>query len=182
MTMPRGGAISAALFGCLRAWCAAALLVLAVGPALALDPLPTPAGPVVLTVSGNVAVTNSDQGAQFDQAMLDALGVTEVRTSTAWTDGTQIFEGVLLRSVLERVGATGTTITGIALNDYVAPIPVEDATLYNVILASKMNGEVLTVRDRGPLFVVYPRDDYPELQEPHRNDRWVWQLRELNVQ
>lgn len=173
--------ISAALFGFLRALCATLALVLVTGQAMALDPLPVPTAPVVLTVSGNIGVTNSEQGAHFDQKMLDALGLTEVRTTTAWTDGAQVFEGVLLRSVLERVGATGTTITGIALNDYVAPIPVEDATLYNVILASKMNGEALTVRDRGPLFVVYPRDDHPELQEPHRNDRWVWQLRELNV-
>ena len=165
-----------------RRLAAALLLALTTPAALAAEPLPPPAGPVILLVSGAIEVTNSERGAEFDREMLEALGIAEIRTTTAWTDGVQQFEGVLLRSVLERVGAAGTTITGIALNDYRAPIPFEDAARYDVLLAGVMNGTALQVRDRGPLWIVYPRDTHSELQEPQYNDRWVWQLRELQVQ
>lgn len=166
----------------MRPWLALAVLVLAISPAVALDPLPAPTGPVILTVTGRVEITNSERGAEFDREMLYALGLTEFATTTAWTDGPQLFEGVLLRAVLERVGASGTTITGIALNDYAASFPFDEARRYDVLLAAIMNGEEMQLRDRGPLWIVYPRDDHPALQEPQYNDRWVWQLREINVQ
>ncbi len=161
---------------------AALLLALTAARVVAAEPLPEPTGPVILRVTGSIEVTNSERGAEFDRDMLETLGTAEISTTTAWTDGPQHFEGVLLRSVLERVGAAGTTITGIALNDYRAPIPFEDAARYDVLLAGVMNGTELQVRDRGPLWVVYPRDTHAELQDPQYNDRWVWQLRELQVQ
>lgn len=180
--MPRGWAIVDALSNAVRPLAAALLLAFTTTPSPALEPLPKPSGPVILVVSGAIKASNSVRGAEFDRDMLDALGLMEISTTTAWTDGVQRFEGVLLRSVLERVGADGTTITGIALNDYRAPIPIEDATLYDVLLASRMNGTDMQVRDRGPLWIVYPREEHPELLEPNYNDRWVWQLRELHVQ
>ena len=161
---------------------AVALLMVPAAVAWAADPLPAPTGKTILLVKGNIAVTNSPEGAEFDRDMLYALGMTTVQTTTAWTDGVQTFEGVLLSAVLDRVGATGTTITATAINEYVAPIPFEEAAAYGVLLASKMNGTEMTVRDRGPLWVVYPRDSHAILSEPRFNDRWVWQLRELKVE
>src|SRR5690606_37857780 len=117
-------------------WPSVLLVAVLSFPASAADPLPLPTGPIVLTISGKIEVTNSDLGAQFDRQMLDELGRIEVRTTTAWTDGIQLFEGTLLRDVLERVGASGTMITATAHNDYSVPIPVEDAMIYDVILAT----------------------------------------------
>jgi len=161
---------------------AIALFIISASVALAADPLPAPTGKVILVVKGNIAVTNSPDAAEFDRDMLYALGLTTVNTTTAWTDGVQTFEGVLLSAVLERVGATGTAITATALNEYSAVIPLEEAETFGVLLASIMNGEEMTVRDRGPLWVVYPRDSNPALIEPRYNDRWVWQLRELVIE
>lgn len=154
----------------------------AMAPANAAEPLPEPTGRVILTVSGAIEVTNSDDGADFDRDMLDALGLEEIVTTTAWTDGPQTFRGVRLQTLLERLGASGTTVTATALNDFVTSFPVSDATQYGVLLASEMNGEEMSVRDRGPLWVVYPRDDFPELQQPEYNDRWAWQLRSIAIE
>jgi hypothetical protein len=159
--------------------CALAMAIAA--PAIAADPLPPPTGPVILSVTGNVEVTNADGRADFDREMLTDLGLTTLRTATAWTDGVQEFEGVLLKSVLERVGAEGTMISATALNDFVAPVPMEEVERYDVILAMKRNGTEMAVSDRGPLWIVYPRDDFPELLDPKFNDRWVWQLRTLDI-
>jgi hypothetical protein len=157
-------------------------MALAGAPAMALDPLPPPQGPVILSVSGNIEVTNTERGADFDREMLYALGLTQVNTTTAWTDGEQAFEGVLMRAVLERLGAQGTTITATALNDFVAPVPMDEVQRYDVLLATVMNGQEMQVSDKGPIWIVYPRSDNPELQDAKFNDRWVWQLRELRVE
>lgn len=161
---------------------AIALFLVAATAAAAAEPLPAPTGKVILEVKGNIAVTNAPGAAEFDRDMLYALGMTTVKTTTAWTDGVQTFDGVLLSAVLDRVGAAGTTIRATALNEYAADIPFEEAATFGVLLASTMNGEEMTVRDRGPLWVVYPRDTTAALMEPRYNDRWVWQLRELVIE
>ncbi|VTR27376.1 Uncharacterised protein [Serratia fonticola] len=43
-----------------------------------------------------------------------------------------------------------------ALNDYYIDVPISDVAKYNMILAYKMGGEMLKVRDFGPLFLIYP--------------------------
>jgi hypothetical protein len=148
----------------------------------ALEPLPAPKGPVILVVSGNIEVTNSPQGALFDREMLYSLGKSVVETTTSWTDGEQRFEGVLARAVMERVGASGTTLIATALNDFVAPVPMAEINKYDVLLATEMNGKQMEVSDKGPIWIVYPRNDHPELLDTKFNDRWVWQLRELRVE
>lgn len=159
-----------------------ALLGMGSMAAFALDPLPAPKGPVILLVSGNIEITNSLEGAQFDREMLHSLGTSVVETSTSWTDGDQRFEGVLARVVLDRVGASGTTLIASALNDFVAPVPMAEVRRYDVLLATSVNGKQMEVSDKGPIWIVYPRNDHPELQDSKFNDRWVWQLKELRVE
>lgn len=143
--------------------------------------LPRPAGPVVLTVTGAIARTNAPGKAEFDVAMLEALGVENLTTSTSWTDGRQRFEGVRASQVLKAVGAEGTIVEATAVNDYTAEIPVEMFRDFPVLLALRQNGKMLTVRDKGPVWIVFPRDDYPELNDPRIDIRWVWQLSSIAV-
>lgn len=131
--------------------------------------------PVILEVTGQVDATRT-----FTLDQLQALGTTELATSTAWTDGTPVFEGVLARTVLASIGPVRSSIvTAIALNDYRADIPVSDFSDYDVLFAWSMNGEMLTRRDKGPLWIVYPRDAVPQLREERYEHRWVWQLSRL---
>jgi hypothetical protein len=148
----------------------------------AAEPLAAPQGPVILLISGNIGVTNTPEGAAFDRQMLIDLGQSELQTTTPWTDGVQVFEGVLARAVIERVEGQGVSVKAAALNDYTVEVPMDDFLNYDVLLATKMNGEEMQVSDKGPVWIVYPRDDVPELQNRNLNDRWVWQLKSLHVQ
>lgn len=140
-----------------------------------------PEGRVILTVGGEISNANVDDTMQFDRAMLEALGLHTVVTETPWTDGDVTFEGVLLRDLLEAVGADGNTIAAVALNDYTAKIPASDADDYDVILAMRQNGAQLTVRERGPLWVVYPWSDVPNIQNEVYYSRAIWQLKAIEV-
>lgn len=140
-----------------------------------------PTGPVILTVSGNIEGVGSGPTVRLDRAMLESLGVTKLKTSTAWTSGESEFEGVLARDLLEAVGAEGTLVVATALNDYAASIPLRELYDYPVLLALKMDGEYLQIRDKGPIWIVYPRDQYSELRNSMVDKNWVWQLRELEI-
>jgi hypothetical protein len=143
--------------------------------------LPPPTGPVVLKISGNISRENSDGIVKLDWATLESIGVTTLRTTTVWTVGEVEFEGVLARDVMEAVGARGSEVVATALNDYAVTLPLEELYQYPVLLAFKMNGEYLQVRDKGPLWIVYPRDQFPELRNSMTDKKWVWQLSELEV-
>lgn len=143
--------------------------------------LPAPQGRVILKLSGAVTEPNAGDRVELDLATLEAVGTAKFETSTAWTDGRPSFEGVLLRDLLKATGAKGQTVTAVALNDYKVTIPVSDLEKYPVMLAYKMNGELLKIRDKGPLWIVYPQDDYPELKTKAVQSKWVWQVKELRV-
>ena len=157
------------------------IAVMAFTPARAGETLPAPTGKVVLSVTGNITRTNADGAANFDMAMLEKLGRRTVATSTPWTDGTQEFSGPLIRDVLAAAGARGDTVEAVALNDYSYTISIADFLEYPVIAAGMMNGERMPVRNKGPLWIIYPRDDFEELRTSEIEYRMVWQLRELAV-
>lgn len=150
-------------------------------PALAGESLPEPSGQVILTISGAIENTNGDGVARFDRAMLEQIGVTQINTSTSWTDGVTKFEGVLARDLLKAVGATGENVSARALNDYAIDIPFSDFESYDVLFAFRMDDVELTPRDKGPLWIIYPRDSNPELRNQNIDAKWLWQLVQLDI-
>lgn len=160
---------------------AAACFLAGTTQAASADQLPIPAGEIVLTVSGNIENTNAGDTAQFDREMLDALGVVDIATATPWYDDVVTFSGVPLADVLELVAVQGEMITAIALNDYEVEIPVSDAWETGVILATRLNGEVMTVRDKGPIFIIYPYDSDDDFQNQTYYGRSAWQVNRLVI-
>lgn len=159
-----------------------AIIAALVAPTAAMaDALPVPTGEVILTVEGKITNTNGDGVAVFDLAMLDGLPQRTTTTETPWYDEAQSFSGPVIQSLLEAIGAEGTTVTVRALNDYSAEIPIADLEAHPVILASRLNGQVLSVRDKGPLFVVYPFDLEPSLYNEVYFGRSVWQVISMTV-
>lgn len=143
--------------------------------------LEKPSDVVVLTISGQISQMNAGKTAVFGMQMLSRLPQRTLFTKSPWYPAGAEFTGPLLRDVLKAVGAKGKTITAYALNDYKTEIPLDDATKYDVILARLMNGKPMAVRDKGPLFVVYPFDAVPELQTQMYYNRSAWQLTRLQI-
>lgn len=131
---------------------------------------------VILTVSGKV--TNGE-AVDFTLAELEALGTSKITTTSPWEVEAVTFEGVPLAALLQAVGATGETAAIVALNKYRTVVPVSDFVDYGVILASRKNGEPMPISDKGPLFVVYPFDDKPELNTEIYQSRSAWQVRSI---
>jgi hypothetical protein len=141
--------------------------------------LPAPDGKVILRVTGNVANPNGVDGAEFDLSTLEQLGVVDLTTHTPWTQGEVRFTGVPLSRVLDAVGASGTTLDAVAINDYQISIPVDDPRRYPVLLATRLAGQPLRVRDKGPIWLIYPWTDHPEIDDEEHHARSIWQLKAL---
>ncbi len=154
---------------------AACIGLMAIDQAIA-APLASPQDKPILTISGSISEKNSPDGAKFDRAMLEKLGMVTVETTSPWYKGSMKFEGVPLDKLLAEVGAKGQTLIAYALDDYTTQLPISDFAKYHVILALKRNGEYMPVRDKGPLFIVYPFDSDPELKSSVYYSRCAWQV------
>jgi hypothetical protein len=143
--------------------------------------LETPKDRPVLTISGQIGVKNAGELAQFDMAMLSALPQHSFTTRTPWFDEPVSFTGPLLADVLDAVKARGKSVEAIAINDYKINIPVSDTRQYKVVVARLLNGKPMRVREKGPLFVVYPFDSSLDLRKSVYYERSIWQLKALNV-
>lgn len=165
----------------------AAFLYFSVPAAAAADTVPQsldlPKEKVILTVGGLISQTNLNEQAQFDLAMIQALPATTIETSTVVTDGIKRFDGVLLRDLLSVLGVSDQAkhMDVISLNDYTVAIPLTDFYKYDVLLATHMDGQQLTPIDKGPTWIVYPRDQHRKLQDIRYDYRWVWQLKHLHI-
>ena len=58
---------------------------------------------------------------------------------------------------------------------------MEDFANYPVILATRLDGAEMSVRDKGPIFVIYPFDDAPELNNETYFGRSAWQVKSIEV-
>lgn len=161
---------------------ALALCISSLATAVSATDLELPNGPIVLTVDGAIAVTNAEDTAQFDMETLRSLPASSFVTTTIWTDGDQTFEGVSLANLMDLLGVDGGSIKATAINDYAVDIPVADAVANGPIVAYALNGEEMSVRDKGPLWVVYPYDSNAGYQSEVIYARSIWQLDRMTVE
>jgi hypothetical protein len=105
----------------------------------------------------------------------------EVRTQNPWEEGAATYEGVLLRDLLKFVEANGTVLTDCRPQRLQRRHDVADAETIDVILAFKRNGKYMPVREKGPLFVVFPFSDQPALKVQQRFEQSVWQVSRITV-
>ncbi len=149
--------------------------------AAAATDLSKPAGKVILTVTGKIGATNDGETAIFDRAMLEAMPQHSFTTKTPWYSGPETFEGVLMSDLLRRLECTGSNLLAIALNDYSSQIPVDDFAHYGVILAIKRDGKYMPVRDKGPLFIIYPFDSDSSLKSQKFYGRSAWEVSRIVI-
>ena len=158
----------------------AAIATFAMTPLFA-DELAVPEGDVILTISGNVEKTNAEAALKLDLEMLEALETTTYETTTIWTEGVQTFEGVPLKALVEAYDITGENIEATAINDYTVTIPMSDAVENGALIAFRLNGDTMSVRDKGPLWIVYPYDSDAKFRTEVIFSRSIWQLDRLQA-
>lgn len=170
----RGVGIYGALFAAIPAM---VFLSLTAGATGCLAP---PAGKVLLVAKGSITNTNVGAEAHLDREGFESIGMTKIVMNTPWTEGEAVFEGVLARDLMKKLGATGETVHAVAANDYRVDIPLDDFVRYDVLLATRVDGKSLSLRTKGPIWIIYP--DTAGMGDREREERMIWQLVELYFQ
>jgi hypothetical protein len=136
---------------------------------------------ILLTLRAGQADGTSELIREFNRQDLEALPQRKITTKTPWTNGTSEFSGPLLRDVLANSTQKGTLLRCTALNDYSVEIPMEDAALFDVILAMRKDGDEISTREKGPLWIIYPWSAAKALWKETYFSRSIWQLRDIEI-
>lgn len=145
------------------------------------DAVPAPANDVVLTVSGDISVTNVDDTLAFDLDTLEKLRLVEYQVDDPWLKERVTYTGVLLSDLLEVAGAPDTVkdVMALALDGYAAPIPVTELESWPVLVATQSNGEHMTIENSGPTRIIFPYDLHSDVTAARNMS--VWNLETLEI-
>lgn len=138
------------------------------GPALAESEL-------TLTRADGVAV-------RLSLKQLMEMPATEFSTSTPWTTGVQKFKGVDFAYLLRAYNIDSDAVWVSALNDYSVLVPTEVLRTDGAILAYHLNDAEMSVRDKGPFWVVFPYDSGARYQTDTHWSYSVWQVKSVDGQ
>ncbi len=141
------------------------------------------AGPQQANAQATLTIVDEEADVSLildEEALLD-LPQHEFRTSTIWTKGEILFSGPRLSDVLElaKIG-TGKVMLS-AVNNYSVEMPRSFVGEDTPILAIRMNGEPFSLREKGPIWVVFPYDVSEEFKSAQHYALSIWQLTEIQV-
>lgn len=155
---------------------AALLLALSASGALAQEK------ETILIVQGDFDGDGVADERRFSRDELAALGEESFSTSTIWTEGAQEFVGVRLHRLLEALAPDHEgQVDLVAVNDYQVSMPSAEAEPNGALLAYLRNGEQMTLRDKGPVWLVYPYDASDLYRTEVVYSRSVWQLSKITL-
>lgn len=145
------------------------------------DTVPVPTGPVVLSLTGKIGLTNVDNRLDFDLATLERLGLVEYQVDDPLLKAMSP-RGVLLKNVLDvaKIAPDAKELFASARNQYTTTIPL-DIMKWPVVIATMRDGQRISMEERGPIEIVFPNRSY-EIDPVIYDKMWVWQLESLNVQ
>jgi hypothetical protein len=109
------------------------------------------------------------------------LPQVQFETNTPWTETAMTYEGPTLESFIRKMSMEGKTLKMVALNDYSVEITPERITEDWPIIARRVNGNEISIREKGPYWIMYPFDSNPDLQTESYYALSIWQLSKIEV-
>ncbi|MFB9149394.1 oxidoreductase [Roseovarius ramblicola] len=128
-----------------------------------------------------ILAADGTQLAALDRAALAALPQTEFTTRTIWTEGPQHFLGVSLAELLARHDLGAVRLDLVALNDYTVSLPARAIGPVYPVIAHTRNGEPMSLRDKGPFWLLWNFDSNPDFRRETVYTRSIWQLDRITV-
>ena len=121
-----------------------------------------------------LALTYADIRAKF--------ATSRFSTSLPWLKEQNEFSGFKVSELLQYLKLDKvTSVTFSALNDYRSTTSIEDIIQYEPIIAYKINGKTLKIRDKGPYWLVFNLDKHPQISTDQYFDKMVWQINRITI-
>ncbi|HBC35160.1 MAG TPA: hypothetical protein DC045_12795 [Marinobacter adhaerens] len=130
-----------------------------------------------LQAAPTLTITSGDEKLVLDRSELETFPQTQIVTTSPYFEGSAEFTGPSLSRVLETFDLSGDIrIVLRALNDYRVDGNLRELLAMDPIVATRMDSQPMSVRDRGPFWLMLPLSDRPELDEQEFHRFMIWQL------
>lgn len=138
-------------------------------------------GEILLSVKGLLDDRYKGGERHFDLNQLKAFESDSFVVKTRWSESKHEYHGPKLSAILAAVGAKGNSLRLFALNDYSVDVDLDFIEKYQPILAWREDGKAMTLRNKGPLWLMLPLHKYDELNEFKYTAAMIWQLRSIEI-
>lgn len=128
-----------------------------------------------------LTIEQDGQRIVLSRADLEAYPQISIDTVTPYTEGINRYTGPYLKAVLSDAGVSSETFKMRALNDYVVTVQARELDDIEPIIALEMNGEPMSVRNKGPLWVMLPLSEQPRLDKAPYHRLMIWQLSHIEA-
>lgn len=114
-----------------------------------------------------------------EKALL-SLPQQSFKTKHSWSENAEIFSGPLLKDVLNLACQNTSQLMLRAINDYTVKMDFNEIRQYKPIVALSVNHQRLSIRNKGPLWIMMPIDEF---QDPpsNLNEKMIWQLSDISI-
>ncbi|GGJ87945.1 hypothetical protein GCM10008939_34990 [Deinococcus aquiradiocola] len=124
-------------------------------------------------------ITGPSGTQRFTMAQLRAMPAVRYTATQPQLKRTFEYTGVPLRDLADRAGLNGQDLRIIADDDFASTVPKGMYMPYPTMLAYEEDGHEISTAHKGPLMVVLPNGDHPELKQIYA--QWVWFSRSMKT-
>lgn len=119
----------------------------------------------------------------FDREELEAFPQTTIVTQSPFFDGEVRFTGPTVKRIIDSFELSGNTQIKLhALNDYSVTASVKEILSLDAIIATRQDSKIMSVRNRGPFWVMLPLSNRPELDHENYHRFMIWQLSRITLE
>jgi len=135
-----------------------------------------------LTIHGQV-----QQKSVLRLSELQKLSQQEIKTTNPHNTENraeiETLQGVAVSQLLEKAGVEPNVkeVTFLSSNNYRVTVSLEDLKNYPILLAWSKNGQPLSRSQGGPLYLVFPYSDYPEMPDKYSDAFWAFYVTDMIV-
>ncbi|MGF1697093.1 hypothetical protein L4D20_17830 [Vibrio kyushuensis] len=136
------------------------------------------ATPLVVRLADDTTVTLS-----FEQISQE-IPASSFTTKLPWYKEAKSYTGVRitdLANYIDKQTDSIESVSFIALNDYAANTNIKDILEYDPIIAYMMDEKKMKIRNKGPYWLVFNVDKYPEIDNDVFYTQMVWQIDEVII-
>ncbi|WP_199321153.1 molybdopterin-dependent oxidoreductase [Microcoleus sp. FACHB-831] len=137
-----------------------------------------------LAITGQIP---AKEPVRLDFEKLNALATTIVKTQephhTSNPKAIFSFRAIPVAKLLDQLGVKSDVkeVTFVSYDAYRATVTLEDLKRYPIAIALERNGKPLSRSEGGPLYLIFPYTDYPELQIKYPDRFWAFYVTNIVV-
>ena len=133
---------------------------------------------VSIRFSGNVADNTAKRIKVSD---IEKVGLQQIKAFNPYEKKTDEYSGIWLNDLVQKFAKAGTTqITFSAIDDYKIEFYEHEWTKVRILLATKVNGEYIGYKNKGPMRIVFPDYQADEKFYQKTMPKWMWMINKVN--